>query len=124
MGGANGEIVVAHTTATAPYPPLRINKRENKGSGDWIGSDLNGPGGDFEPSWARIATSGDNNEIIHIFYNSYNDFAGQELALAYSRSDDGGVTWNPHNEILPELSSDYYTAIRADSYMLASKKII
>ncbi|HNV49867.1 MAG TPA: T9SS type A sorting domain-containing protein [Bacteroidales bacterium] len=121
--GANGEIVVAHTTATAPYP-LRINKRENKGSGDWIGSDLNGPGGDFEPSWARIATSGDNNEIIHIFYNSYNDFAGQELALAYSRSDDGGVTWNPHNEILPELSSDYYTAIRADSYMLASKNNI
>jgi len=118
--GPNGEMVVSHTTASAPYP-MRLSKRENKGTGEWIGSNVNGPGGSFEPSWPRIATSGDNNEIIHIFHNSFNAYMGQELALVYSRSEDGGNTWFPHNEILPGMGIDFYNSIRADSYFLASK---
>jgi hypothetical protein len=117
--GDNGEIVVAHTTG-APYI-LLINRRENKGVGAWEELEYPGPGGAVEPTWPRIASTGENNEYLHMFYNSYNAYEGQELALLYSRSNDGGTTWLDNDEILAGLGADDYNEIRADSYILASK---
>ncbi|MBE0638535.1 MAG: T9SS type A sorting domain-containing protein [Bacteroidales bacterium] len=117
--GPNGEMVVAHTMG-APYI-LTIYKRENKGVDAWERVNYPGPGGTVEPTWPRLATTGENNEIIHLFYSSYNLYQGQDNALLYSRSEDGGVTWFPEDEILPGLGSDSYTDIRADAYVLASK---
>ncbi|HRW97044.1 MAG TPA: T9SS type A sorting domain-containing protein [Bacteroidales bacterium] len=117
--GENGEMVVAHTSFS-PYI-LTIYKRENKGTGQWELVEYSGPGNPVEPTWPRIATTGDNNEIIHLFYSSYNAYEGQDNALLYSRSEDGGVSWFPEDEILPGLGADHYNDIHADSYVLASK---
>lgn len=117
--GTNGEIITAHTM-NAPYV-LQFNWRENKGTGAWTRFNYAGPGGAVEPTWPRIVTSGDDNEIIHLFYGSYNAYEGQDNALLYSRSDDGGATWFPEDDILPGLGSDNYNDIRADSWTLASR---
>ncbi len=115
--GQNGEIVISHTATT-----LRINRRAVKGTGSWEElPDYNGPGGTCDPSWPRITASGETNEYLHMFFNSYNAYEGQTQALLYSRSTDGGNTWDIQDVILDELNSDYYLGISADDYVLASK---
>lgn len=115
--GANGEIVISHTATT-----LRINRRATKGIGAWDElPDYMGPGGTCDPSWPRVTTSGENNEYTHLFFNSYNAYEGQTQALLYSRSTDGGSTWDIQDVILEDLNSDNYLGISADDYVLASK---
>ncbi len=111
-----GEINVAHNAAG-----LTINKRSEKGTGAWTETTYAGPGAPVSPTWPRMITSGDNNEIIHLFYNSYVAYEGQTTALLYSRSTDGGETWDPKDVILDGLGADNYTEIDADAYVLASR---
>jgi hypothetical protein len=73
-----------------------------------------------------MITSGENHEIIHVLanikstVNGGTPYNGQEGALAYSRSTDGGLNWNPENLVLDGVSSDYFSGISADSYAWAS----
>ncbi len=114
--GPNGEIIVAHTADI-----LQFSKRENKGTGAWDFVDYEGLGAPNYPSWPRVVTSGENNEYIHLFYNSYDPWMGQEQALIYSRSNDGGETWD-YEDIVPEgFGQDYYLSISADDYITVSK---
>ncbi|MEN8225368.1 MAG: T9SS type A sorting domain-containing protein [Bacteroidota bacterium] len=116
--GADGEISVAHNGQTG----LEWSQREMKGSGDWTQTNFLGPAGiENDITWPRMITSGENNEIIHLFVSSYVDYMGQARALLYSRSADGGVTWDPHNIILEGMGDDYYTEINADDYILAAQ---
>jgi hypothetical protein len=115
--GGNGEIIISHTPTT-----LRINRRATKGIGAWEElPDYTGPGGTCDPSWPRVTTSGENNEYTHLFFNSFNAYEGQTQALLYSRSTDGGSTWDIQDVILEDLNSDHYLGISADDYVLASK---
>jgi len=114
--GTAGEINVAHN-ATG----LTINKRDAKGTGSWTESSYAGPGAPVAPTWPRMITSGENNEVIHMFYNTYVAYEGQPTALLYSRSIDGGATWDPKDVILDGLGADYYTEIDADAYVLAAR---
>jgi hypothetical protein len=116
--GPNGEINVAHNGSAG----LEITSRENKGTGAWTQENYLGPAGlENDPTWPRIATSGDNNEYIHLLYNSYVEWEGQLQALLYSRSDDGGETWDPRDIIPDGTGEDDYTEIGADSYILATR---
>jgi len=113
-----GEIGVAHNGTTG----LEIIKREAKGTGAWTQVFYQGPPpipGD--PTWPRMATSGDNHAVMHMFYNSYVAYEGQVTALLYSRSMDGGETWDPRDVILDGMGADYYNEIGGDSYVLASR---
>ena len=115
--GPNGEIVISHTATD-----LKINRRATKGEGAWEELPAyEGPGGTCDPTWPRIAASGQNNGYTHLFYNSYNAYEGQTNALLYSRSSDGGDTWEIQDVILEELGPDYYFGISADDYVLASR---
>lgn len=116
--GPNGEINVAHNGSAG----LEITKRENKGAGAWVQENYLGPAGlENDPTWPRIVTSGENNEIIHMIYNSYVEWEGQSQALLYSRSEDGGATWDPRDVVLDGTGADYYTEISADNYMMAAE---
>jgi hypothetical protein len=95
--------------------------RENKGTGEWSQIDFDDPDEESDPTWPRIATSGENNEILHIFYNSYNEYEGQTSSLLYARSEDGGETWDPEGVIPEGTGSDYYTFISADNYSMAQR---
>ena len=120
--GANGEIVCSHT-----FGPdgLVFSWRENKGEGEWQYFSLVGPDNHEDISWPRMITSGENNEIIHVICvtlgtgNGGTNYEGLNGALVYSRSSDGGETWDPENEILEGVGADYTNGWGGDDYAWA-----
>jgi len=120
--GANGEIVCAHTFTAAG---LVLSWRENKGTGDWNYASLVGPPGHEGIAWPRMITSGENHEVIHVIanvpstVNGGSPYEGQDGALSYSRSTDGGQTWDPDNIILEGMGADYFSTIGPDDYAWA-----
>lgn len=114
----DGEIIVSHNGEEG----LEILTRPDRGTGDWTQSNYLGPAGiENDPSWPRVVTTGENNEIIHMIHNSWVEYMGQTQALLYSRSTDGGLTWDPKDVILDGTGADYYTGITGDDYILAAK---
>jgi hypothetical protein len=116
--GPNGEIIVAHNGATG----LQISTRENKGTGTWTESLYQGPAGiENNPTWPRMAVGGENNDVIHLIYDSYVAYNDQTTALLYSRSTDGGATWDPKDQTFDEFGPSYYLAIGGDNYAIAAR---
>jgi hypothetical protein len=116
--GPGGEISVAHNGVTS----LEWSQRDFKGEGDWVQTNFLGPAGiENDLTWPRMVTSGENNEIIHMFVNSYVEYMGQMTALLYSRSTDGGETWDPQNVILDGMGEDDYKELGADDYTMAAR---
>jgi len=115
--GLNGEIIVSHRFGVK----LVILTRPAKGTGNWAETYYSGPGGNVNPSWPRMVTSGESNEFVQLIYNTNGVFEGQTTALLYSRSSDGGQTWDIQDQLLEGVGSDYYIAIGADEYVMAAK---
>jgi len=115
--GANGEIVVAHMASNG----LKFSWRENKGEGDWNYFTLEGPAEEPGLLWPRMITSGENHDVIHVIAAAGNGttYQGLTMALLYSRSTDGGQTWDPQNVILEGLGSDYCSGWGGDDYAWA-----
>jgi len=61
--GANGEITCSHTGGA---DGLILSRRENKGTGEWEYSYLQGPDGNPDLLWPRMVTGGENNDVIHV----------------------------------------------------------
>ncbi|RLD59233.1 MAG: hypothetical protein DRJ05_06710 [Bacteroidetes bacterium] len=116
--GENGEMIVAHDFGAGT---LLFNRRETKGNGEWTEVEFEGPGGEHV-AWARMVTSGENNEIIHNICITKNPYEDQTNALLYSRSSDGGETWDIENEILDGTGIDDYSVISADDYTWAEPR--
>ncbi|MFA5418473.1 MAG: T9SS type A sorting domain-containing protein [Bacteroidales bacterium] len=120
--GANGEITCAHSGGS---DGLIFSWRENKGTGDWNYSNLVGPAGHEDIIWPKMVVSGENNDIIHVIALTTtvaldgSIYEGLDGALLYSRSMDGGLTWNPENVILDGLTSNDLGYINADNYSWA-----
>ena len=55
-----------------------------------------------EPTWPAVMTSGANRDIVHLVALGYND-----NIIYYFRSQDGGLTWDKENVVLPFLTSEY-----------------
>lgn len=117
--GPTGEISISHTAAVQG---LAVESRSVRGTGAWTESFYPGPTGLEDVTWPRIVSSGDDNEFIHLVVA--NDAAlsttGQSSSLFYSRTEDGGVTWDPSNVLMEGTGIDYYTEIGADDYTWAS----
>jgi hypothetical protein len=119
--GENGEIVVSHDFSAGS---LILNTRPEKGTGDWTESFLEGPDS-YNISWPRMVTSGGNHDIIQMLCTTPADPAftnGQAGALMYSRTTDGGQTWDPELTILEGTGIDYYNGITADDYAWAEPR--
>ncbi len=118
--GENGEIVVSHDFNAGQ---LILNKRPEKGTGNWTESFFEGPDGVFV-AWNRTTTSGINHDIIQMLCVTKADppYNGQAGALFYSRSNDGGETWDPENVTLEGTGIDYYNGITADDYAWAEPR--
>ncbi len=115
--GENGEIVCTHTGGTQG---LLFSWRENKGTGTWNTFYLQGPAGFQDLLWPRMITSGVNHTTIHVIAALDASYQGLEGALLYSRSTDGGQTWNPQNEILPGLAAGEIHGVGGDVYAWAA----
>jgi len=125
--GINGEIVVSHISGS-DTSGLMFCKRENKGEGEWTESILTGPAGQEGLLWQRMVTGGaDHNYIYLIAMTKPLDiygtlYQGLDGALLYSRSSDGGETWDIQNQILPGMDSSAYSGFYHDSYAFAEPK--
>jgi hypothetical protein len=118
--GENGELTSAHTGDGH----VMFETRATKGTGAWTEFVLAGPNpeGIF---WPRTITAGENHSVIHnlaVTYPIANGgtlYEGMDGAPVYSRSIDGGLTWDPQTVILDDLSSDHYLGFRGDNYSWA-----
>lgn len=118
---ANGmEYSVAHSGGANA---LILSKR-TKGSGAWTNS--NNAGGPMPPNgsdiWSRMAVGGANGQTLHIIVNSQGSgtapVLGQNGPITYSRSQDGGATWDIQHIVLPGLDSSMYPGWGADVYSI------
>lgn len=117
--GPNGE-VIAHYQYIQNEGPIKILRRENKGVGEWQESVLAPPEGNYSLVWHSMITSGPNHEYIHLLALVYDDpYMGQDDALLYYRSSDGGVTWDINGVIIDGLGVDYFPTISSLRYSWA-----
>jgi hypothetical protein len=116
--GPGGEIVASHDFAASE---LYILTRETKGTGAWNESKFTYTNGPPALSWCRVITSGGSNEYIHLISNTVSEYMGQPTGLVYSRSDDGGSSWDPENIVLDGIGADDLFDIGADDYTLAAR---
>lgn len=117
--GPTGEII-AHYHYIAGEGPIKFFKREVKGQGDWIETELVNPNG-VSLVWHSMITSGENNEYIHLLALTYDmPYEGQTNALLYYRSSDGAETWEIEGEIIDGLGADNFLTINSLSYAWAN----
>ena len=115
--GETGEIVCVHTSADG----LLFSWRPVKGEGEWSTFNLYGPAATGGLTWPRMVTSGENHEIIHVISTLYDEeYDGQDAPLYYSRSFDGGLTWDPENRVLDGIGPDYSPGFGGDEYCFAT----
>lgn len=115
--GSEGEVVVAHTGTQ-----ILVQTRETKGSGAWQTSYVAGPDG-HDLLWPRISTNDNTIHLLGALPNTDNGgtvYQGLDGAVLYSRSLDGGQTWTDQNQILNGMTSEDYTGLNSDTYILAS----
>jgi hypothetical protein len=122
--GEGGEIVAAHISG-ADTIGLLFNKRNIKGSGEWVEFLFTGPAGHELLLWPRMVTGGTDHSNICLIAmtapvaNGGALFQGMDGALLYSRSTDGGETWDIQNQLLPGMDSNLYTGFYRDGYAFA-----
>jgi hypothetical protein len=125
--GESGELVVAHLSG-ADTVGLLFNKRTIKGTGGWTESLFTGPVGNETLLWPRMVTGGLNHEHIFLIAfsspeaNGGDPYQGLDGALLYSRSINGGNSWDIQNQIFPGMDSTEYNGFAGDCYAIAEPK--
>ena len=117
--GAEGEIIVNHSSGINYYI------REKAGEGEWTKGTIPAPAGleglpsGLNPTWPRVATSGPNNEVIHVISAAQDANDGNASYTFYARSTDGAQTWDVSFGPLFEYG-DHYNLYSADDYAIAT----
>jgi hypothetical protein len=115
--GPNGEIVASHTgTSTG----LIFSWRPNKGTGAWTSFTFAGPNG-LDLLYPRIVTNGPNRQTIHLIVQvrSTTPYQGLAGALTYSRSQDGGQSWDILHQVIDGIDATRFPGHGADRYAFA-----
>ena len=116
--GPEGEILVNHSSG------LNYWIREKAGQGQWDGPySIPNPEGleyPFSLSWPRVATSGANNDIIHVVCAAQHSISSEEMVNAqfYCRSTDG-QNWEVAYSPLAE-TDEHLNIYSADDYSIAT----
>lgn len=119
---SNGnEFIVTHTGANR----LHALRRPSTG-GAWTETDIptSTPNGTL---WPRAAVGGANGQTIHVIAistpvaNGGVEYAGVNGHILYYRSQDGGVTWDITDGIIPGLDSTNYVRGSADAYYIDAR---
>jgi hypothetical protein len=120
---AGKEIIISHNTAVEK---LAVTTRATKGTGAWANATFDGPTPDGN-WWPRAAVGGANGQTIHLFSLTYpvanggSTYQGQDGAITYSRSLNGGTTWDINHIVLPGMGSAFYRGYSADEYAIDVK---
>jgi hypothetical protein len=118
---ANGrEVTVAHDPANNAQ---HLNYRTTAGTGTWTDDLLslaNPPGSTFLTLWPRMAVSGNDVYYIGVTEPTANGGAiyhGQDGALCWSKSTDGGATWSAM-QVLAAVDSTQSPGLGGDAYAI------
>jgi len=123
---ANGnEVVVSHGSLTNP---TATNIRSNPGgAGGWTQTAIPAfPNGE-NTLWARTAAGGPDGNTLHMIDITYPTGNGGALVnglngcLSYSRSLDGGQSWDVVRVLPPGVNDQEYNGFRADAYAIDAK---
>lgn len=115
------EIIIAHNTAN---DVLRRSQRGTIGTGTWTQDNLQNI--DMEV-WSRAVIGGPNNNTIHLVgmtlpeANDGTIYNGMDGAFLYSRSTNGGQTWDINNYQIPGTDVTYYDGFDGDSYHIEAR---
>lgn len=116
------EVVVSHTGTN-----LYVTTRPSKGTGSWSHSNINGPTANGN-LWPRMVVGGANGQTVHVISvttptgNNGVVYQGLDGALTYSRSQDGGVTWDINQVVLPQLTATAgFYGFSGDQYSIDAK---
>lgn len=117
IGAINGrEVVIAHDAET-----LYMSTNDEVGSQNWAGKQLTFP----RSVWSRMASNGDNIHVIaYVDTNVWMGetlFEGMSTNLLYSRSTDGGSSWDIRLKQLPGFDSTRYKYVNGDCYSIDVK---
>jgi len=124
--GENGEINVIHYSGAATEG-LNFSRRETKGTGDWTQFDYHSPQATAEYLWPRMTTGGVNHSVTHLISitmpigNGGAIYQGIDGAILYSRSQDGGDTWDIEHQLFDELNSSNHLAFSGDTYEIQAQ---
>lgn len=115
-------VIINHASVSTP---LHMVYRD-AGSSNWQESDL--PLGDTPGQlWPRAAAGGPDGNSIHVIYittpeaNDGVPYEGQDGALLYARSLDGGDTWDVANHIFPETDATQFIRFSGDTYSIDAR---
>ena len=118
----NGEMIISHTSVTAPNNKLVMLTRPVKGTGTWTQGTIANPAGATSMFWPRVMTSGPTNNYVHLLAltaptgNGGVKYMGMDGCLLYYRSLNGGTTWDKNAIILPGMDSINHDAFSGDQY--------
>ncbi|MCE9539865.1 MAG: T9SS type A sorting domain-containing protein, partial [Bacteroidetes bacterium] len=114
-----GEVIVSHE-ATSGIGNMHVLTRPVKGTGLWNDTTLGYP-----DVWPRMVVGGANGNTVHIISQTTGvdgvPFHGQDGAIAYSRSLDGGITWDKYHTVIAAIDSSNYLGFGGDSYAIDAK---
>ncbi|MFQ5334940.1 MAG: sialidase family protein, partial [Flavobacteriales bacterium] len=116
------EVVICHDPANGV---LVKNDRATIGSGSWTEVNLTA----ISPTnlWPRMAVGGSNGQTIHVIGlttpvgNGGNPYNGLDGALLYSRSQDGGVTWDILAVQITGADTSNFSGFSGDSYCIDAR---
>lgn len=122
------EMVITHG-AVAATGAMNVASRPVKGTGTWANSTSAMPIVNKGNWWPRMVTSnprgGDTVYAISISYPVASGGVlysnGQDGALLFSRSVDGGVTWNITNQVPAPFGPASFKGFSGDGYAIAAK---
>jgi len=123
---ANGtEVVVSHGSVSNP---TAINRRSTAGgTGGWTQTPIPGFATGQNTLWNRTIAGGPDGNTVHMIDISYptgnggTAVNGLNGCLSYSRSLDGGQSWDILRVIPPGIDSTSYNGFRADAYAMDAK---
>lgn len=112
--GANGEILVNHADG------LNYWIRETAGEGVWDGPyQIPNMEEGLSMSWPRVATSGENNDIIHVVACAQGTVDGATGTVQYYCRSTDGVNWEVGYSPLAEIN-EHKNVFGGDTYSIAS----
>ncbi len=122
--GDGSEVFLSHVF-TDPAGANEFGKRTTAGTGSWNMGTVSDGSNDLELSWIRMANGGTDGNTVHIIgHKKFPELVvgtNNPGYISYSRSTDGGTTWDIHDSILPEIDSSYYKAFGGDGYAITAK---
>ncbi len=125
VGSNNMEYVVGHLKNIIPGTnALMLYKRNAAIGGPWQKSNLPPHPQGVSCMWAKMAVGGANGQTIHVIALTMPTGSGGSLvngmngALTYSRSPDGGTTWDIVHAFLPGIDATNYTSMEPESYAI------